>query len=165
MKSSPHGHGGSRRLAESLSASPRRSPRLRGSAGFTLLEVMLAVAIIATALLSLQTIVSGGLLAALTTVNRRAAREVCRERLEAIVADEAGASNDRGEDPVHGFKWSAAREERTVGAADTPIEKVVVVTVKVEYPVERPEPGGGSAEQMQTYELSTIVAAPKPQTP
>ncbi len=120
--------------------------RRRGRRGFTLLEVVFAVVIIATALLGLQATVAGSIRSAGNSVNRRAAREECRQKLEEILAgtvspDEAGELEDRP-----GFKWSARTEEVQVGTGETKTEVVRVVTVEMQFPADsETSESGGSA--------------------
>lgn len=78
-----------------------RSRRRRPRAGFTLMEVVFAVAIVATALIALQATVAGSIQSAGSSVNRRAAREECRAKLEEILAgvaspDGGGGGKDGG---------------------------------------------------------------------
>jgi prepilin-type N-terminal cleavage/methylation domain-containing protein len=129
--------------------------------GFTLLEVMAAVFIISGALLFLQAAVSGALLSSANSVNRRAARELCRQKIELVAGvetatGESATNGEAGEDETYGFKWSIAREERLIGASDQQTEKYIQVTVKVEYPVET-----NDESKTESYSISTAIPPPK----
>lgn len=102
--------------------------------GFTLLEVVFAVVIIATALLGLQATVAGSIRSAGNSINRRAAREECRQKLEELLAGtvEAGDSGDLPDRP--NFRWSSRIEEVQVGTGETKTEVVRVVTVEMQFP-------------------------------
>ncbi len=131
--------------------------------GFTLLELLMAVVIVATALVSLGAVVSQGIGSAADSVNQRAAREACRARIEAIAAGD----NVPDGGPIEGhetFTCQVTREERSTGAADTPDEKYIVVTVQVNYPSEREQttqtgmPGATSLPKgTASIQLSTIL--------
>lgn len=127
--------------------------------GFTLMEVMLAVAIISVALLALQSVVAGGLLSAGNSVNRRAARELCRRTLENMIATE-DSSPSSGTDQTYGFRWSTDRQEQLVGVGENgqPSEKVWIVTAKVEYTVDAPDGSGGATSKAEEVVLATVLA-------
>jgi uncharacterized protein (TIGR02598 family) len=131
---------------------------MRRRRGFTLMEVMLAVFIISVALVSLQSVIAGGLLSAGNSVNRRAARELCRRTLETAVATDE-SSPTSGTDQTYGFRWSVDRQEQTVGVGQNgqPSEKIWVVTARVDYTVEAPDGSGGSTSKEETVLLSTIM--------
>src|SRR5689334_1099187 len=113
--------------------------------GFTLMEVMLAVFIVSVALLALQAVISGGLMSAGNSVTRRAARELCRRKLETAVATD-DTSPTSGSDETYGFRWSIDRQEQLVGvgANGQPSEKVWIVVAKVDYTVDTADGSGGS---------------------
>ncbi|MCO5166163.1 MAG: type II secretion system GspH family protein [Planctomycetes bacterium] len=138
-------------------------PRMTGRGGFTLMEVVFAVAIVATALVALQATVAGSIQSAGTSVNRRAAREVCRAKLEEILAgaespDGGGELEDRP-----GFRWSARSEELAVGMPERATEVVTVVVVEVTFPVFSDAGGaaGGAASSSSSAEagMETISMA------
>lgn len=141
----------------------RRRRGERRAAGFTLMEVVFAVAIVATALIALQATVAGSIQSAGSSVNRRAAREECRAKLEEILAgvespDGGGDFEDRP-----GFTWSARTEELTVGMPEKATEVVQVVIIEVQFPVFSGGGGGkdgGSStaeEGMETITMASVM--------
>lgn len=134
--------------------------------GFSLLEVVFAVTIVAVALLGLQATVSGSILSAGDSINRRAARELARAKLEEILAkaamgeDESSGSGTFEEYPS--FNWSAHTEEVQVGAPDAPGGVVRVVTLQLSFPVEATEEGeqSGGEAGTATIELSSVLPEP-----
>jgi type II secretory pathway pseudopilin PulG len=136
--------------------------------GFTLLEVVFAVGIIATALLALMAGVSGSISSAGASINRRAAREVCRAKLEEILAGSEGAEGAGEVEDYPGFRWSSRTDELKIGVADRSTETVKVVTVEVTFPVDsqnqRPAADGSSGstgsttdEGMETISIASIM--------
>jgi type II secretory pathway pseudopilin PulG len=126
-------------------------------AGFGLLEVMFAVVITVTALLALQAVVSGGILSAANSVNRRAAREMCRTKLEEILA---GLETPNGSGTVEdweSFRWSASSEDVPVGAPEAQNEMVTVVSVEFTFPIETNQEDGDGTE---TIRLSAAMPPP-----
>lgn len=103
--------------------------------GFSLLEVVFAVAIVVTALLGLQAAVTGGIDSASSSINRRAARELCRGKLEEILAGVETPDNSGEFETYPGFTWESTFEELALGMPETQTEVVKVVTVKVSFPV------------------------------
>lgn len=92
--------------------------------------------IIATALLGLQATVAGSIRSAGNSINRRAAREECRQKLEEVLAgtispDDSGELEERP-----GFKWACRTEELQVGTGETKTEVVRVVTVEMQFPAD-----------------------------
>ena len=138
----------------------------RKTSGFTLLELLLTLVIVATALVTLGASVSTGIASASDSVNQRAAREVCRAKLEEAVA--TGQTTGGGSvDQYPGFQWSLNSQETTTGAADSPTEKYVVVTVTVTFPQDQAPAGSqptgaspGSSLSGGTIKLSTIMNPP-----
>ncbi|MBI3723110.1 type II secretion system protein [bacterium] len=126
--------------------------------GFTLLELLLAVAIVAFALVTIAAAVSNGIAIAGEASNLRVAREACRAKLESVVS---GTETSQG-GPIEGhetFQWSLAREEKTVGVGDSPTEKYHVITVTVTYPSDTAPSSPGQPGQ-GTIKLTTIVDPP-----
>lgn len=114
-----------------------RPRRLRGQrSGFTLLEVVFAVVIIATALLGLQATVAGSIRSAGNSINRRAAREECRQKLEEVLAGTLTAGDSGELEDRPGFKWSSRIDEVQVGTGETKTEVVRVVTVEIQFPAD-----------------------------
>jgi hypothetical protein len=114
------------------------------------MEVVFAVAIVATALAALQATVAGSIESAGTSVNRRAAREACRSKLEEVLLgiespDGSGELEDRP-----GFRWTARSEEVQVGAADHQTETIKVVTVEMSFPTFGSGGGGGGKDSSGT---------------
>lgn len=118
---------------------------MRASRGFTLLEVVLAVTIVATALLTLQATVSGSVNTAGASINRRAAREACRAKLEEVLAGITGPDGGGDFEELPGFKWTASTEERQVGAGEQKAEVLRIVKVEVEFPDEPRRQDDGKA--------------------
>lgn len=112
-------------------------------AGFTLMEVVFAVAIVATALLALQATVSGSIRSAGDSINRRAARELCRAKLEEILAGQESPDGGGEVEDRPGFRWSGRSEELQLGMPDAQTETVTVVTVEVTFPVDADSGGAG----------------------
>jgi hypothetical protein len=108
------------------------------------MEVIFAVGILATALLALDATVVGSIKSASTSINRRAAREVCRAKLEEILAkvtspDGGGEIEDRPN-----FRWTARTDELEVGAPEgEKTETIKVVTVEVTFPVSSTQESAG----------------------
>ncbi len=129
--------------------------------GFSLLEVVFAVTIVAVALIGLQATVSGSILAAGDSINRRAARELARAKLEEIIAqaaagrDEADGSGSFEEYPE--FNWSSRSDEVTVGAEGS-TATVRVVLLELTFPVEASEAGG---EGRDTIKLASVLPEPQ----
>lgn len=148
----------------------RRARRLRRArGGFTLMEVVFAVAIVSVALLGLQAAVSASIKSAGDSINRRAAREECRTKLEEVLA---GRQSPGGGGPIEDrpeFEWSSRSEERLVGMPEGATEKVLLVTVSVTFPVDESavgkggdEGGGGLAEGGKgTLSLSSLMSLPE----
>lgn len=146
--------------------------------GFTLMEVVFAVAIVATALAALQATVAGSIQSAGSTVNRRAAREECRAKLEEILA---GVESPDGGGEIEGrpgFKWSARSEDVTVGMPDKATETLKIVVIEVTFPVFGDSAGGSSGpatpggvaaptpsasfgEGTETIKMGSILAPPE----
>ncbi len=120
--------------------------------GFTLLEVIFAVGITATALLGLQATCSGAILSAADSIRRRAARAMARSKIEEIIVgvvspDDGGNFEDNPE-----FSWTATSEELLIGMPDSATEKVLVVKLEISFPIE-------TESGRDTLTLTTIVAA------
>lgn len=137
------------------------SRRPRRSSGFTLMEVVFAVAIVATTLVALQAAVAGSIQTAGSSVNRRAAREECRAKLEEILAGVASPDGGGEIEDRPGFRWSARTEELTVGMPDKATEVVKVVILEVQFPVFSSAGGGdGGAtveEGMETITMASVL--------
>lgn len=125
--------------------------------GFTLLEVVFAVVIIATALLGLQAAMSGAILSAADSINRRAARTLARAKMEEILTEEIDAegSGSFDEEGYAQFSWESRAEELGVGTAEgapSP-QSVRVVTLEVRFPTETGEGGN------ETLTLVSVLPA------
>lgn len=107
------------------------------------MEVVFAVAIVATALIALQAAVAGSIQSAGSSVNRRAAREECRAKLEEILAGVTSPDGGGDFEERPGFTWSARTEDVTVGMPESATEVVQVVIVEVQFPVFSGAGGGG----------------------
>ncbi|MEZ6187289.1 MAG: hypothetical protein R3F62_20045 [Planctomycetota bacterium] len=137
---------------------------MRLQRGFGLLEVVFAVAIVVTALLGLQAAVTGGIDAASSSINRRAARELCRSKLEEVLAGLEEPEGDGEFEDYPGFRWEATREELPLGMAEAQTELVNVITVKVTFPVLAGAVGGeeGGEDTTSELELSGVLWERKP---
>ncbi len=151
----------------------RRGRGARRAAGFTLMEVVFAVAIVATALIALQAAVAGSIQAAGSSVNRRAAREECRAKLEEILAGVSSPDGGGDFEDRPGFRWSARTEELTVGMPEKASEVVTVVVLEVQFPTFSggggggKDGGGGSSveESMETITMSSVMPFDEEQQP
>ena len=138
--------------------------------GFGLMEVVFAVAIVSTALLALQATVSGGIKSAGNSVNRRAAREVARAKLEEILAGIEQPETVSGELEDHpGFSVDARVEELMVGVPEAQSETIRIVTVELTYPItsiggggDEFDDGGGDDAETETIKLASVVPVPGP---
>lgn len=131
--------------------------------GFTLLELLLTLVIIATCLVALGASVSTGISSAADSINQRAAREICRAKLEEAIA--SGETSGGGQvENYPGFQYNLTSEEKTVGAADSPTEKYLVLTCTVSFPQDNPSPGASGAtsgsSQAGSLTLVTMVDPP-----
>jgi prepilin-type N-terminal cleavage/methylation domain-containing protein len=143
----------------------------RTNQGFTLMEVVFAVAIVATALAALQATVAGSIQSAGSTVNRRAAREECRAKLEEILAGSESPDGGGDFEDRPGFKWSARSEEVSVGMPDKASEVVKIVVVEVTFPVfadtgpagaeGAAAPTGSAEEGTETITMGSVLAPPE----
>ena len=124
----------------------------RAQRAFTLIELVVALAIVATALLGLQAVSSGAILAAGDSINQRMAREAARAKLEEILLglEEPDSSGELEEFPL--FKWTARSEEIVVGLPEQGggQNKIKVVTLELTYPVE------ANGEQSETGENTNV---------
>lgn len=122
----------------------------RARRGFGLLEVAFAVMIVSVALLGLNAAVSGAIDSAADSINRRAAREQCRAKLEEILAgvtppDGGGELEDYPE-----FRWTSRTEELQLGVPEYASETVKVVIVELEFPSSAASAGGGGGDKGPT---------------
>ncbi|MCA8924206.1 MAG: prepilin-type N-terminal cleavage/methylation domain-containing protein [Planctomycetes bacterium] len=131
--------------------------------GFSLLEVVFAVAIVVTALLGLQAAVTGGIDSASSSINRRAARELCRGKLEEILAGVEELEGEGEFENYPNFRWEATLEEQQLGMPETQTETIKLVTVKVTFPVLQGMQGGGgggdgeeAADTTDDFELTAV---------
>jgi type II secretory pathway pseudopilin PulG len=124
----------------------------RTRSGFVLLEVVVAVAIFATAILGLMATVSGARLSVGDTLNRRKARTLTQAKVEEIIAGITEPDGGGSFDDEPAFSWSASSEELSVGVGETQTEKVLVVTVTLSFPLDSGDGADGSLT------ATTIVA-------
>lgn len=137
--------------------------------GFTLLEVVFAVTIAATALIALQATVSGSILSAGDSINRRAAREMARAKLEEILAGVSDADGGGTYEDRPNFEWKASSKpmELTWPEGTTPPE-IKVVTLELTYPKldsEQGQQGGGEGRRGKITLNAILPLEPPPQTP
>jgi hypothetical protein len=134
------------------------------------MEVVFAVAIVSTALLALQATVSGGIQSAGNSINRRAAREVARAKLEEILAGVTAPEAAGGEiEDRPGFTLDARVEELMVGVPEAQSESIKIVVVELTYPITsiRPSSGeladtGDDEEPTETIKLASVLAPDAP---
>lgn len=142
--------------------------------GFGLMEVVFAVAIVSMALLALQATVSGGIKSAGNSVNRRAARELARAKLEEVLAGIEAPETLGGELEDHpGFVLDAQVEEVMIGVPDAAqTESIRIVTVQLRYPITAIRPAGsddlgagagGDEDETETIKLASIMPTDKQQ--
>jgi type II secretory pathway pseudopilin PulG len=137
--------------------------------GQTLLEIVVAVAILGGTLATLCAAMSGHIFRASDAARHRAARSLCRAKLaEATLRLAQAGSGDYEEEedaPIYpGFRWRIEEEDESVGESG---EQVVRLTVTVTYPIDDTESlresgsvhsvtledGGSGAE----YTLATFI--------
>jgi len=133
-------------------------------AGFSLLEVIFAVTIVAVALVGLQAAVSGAILTSGDAVNRRAGRELARGKLEEILAraalgEEGGAEGSGEFEAYPEFRWSSRTEEVQVGP-EGQTATIELVHLEVSFPVNAGEADEG--EPRETLKLSAVLPEPAP---
>jgi hypothetical protein len=124
------------------------------------LEVAFAVMIVSVALLGLNAAVSGAIDTAGDSINRRAAREQCRAKLEEILAGTTPPDGGGDLTDYPSFSWSARTEELMLGVPDqNPTEKVRIVIVEVRFPLSgRGVPAGEEAgEGMDKLSLASVL--------
>ena len=126
---------------------------MRRRDGFALLEVVVAVAIFATAILGLMATVSGARLAVGDTLSRRKARTLGQAKVEEILAGVTEPDGGGSFEDEPAFSWTATTEELMVGMTESQTEKVLLVTVTLNFPLDSGEEGNGSLT------LTTIVSA------
>jgi prepilin-type N-terminal cleavage/methylation domain-containing protein len=125
--------------------------RAAGERGFTLLEVLLALLITATAIAMLQAISNGSLKDAAETGKVRVAKMLLRSKLEEILAGiETGTGGEFEGYP--GYSWEAREEELQAGEQ----ESVRAIEVTIRYPTLR---GAGNAVEGDLDGPGTIRAA------
>ncbi len=127
--------------------------------GFTLLEILLASVILATCLVAIAAVVTGGIDAAVDAINLRAAREACRAQLEnaVVTAASSGGGTVTGQNAM---TWNLQRSEFMAGATESPDEKYDIVTVTVTYPSSTASSTPGQAAGTATIKLSAITNPP-----
>jgi prepilin-type N-terminal cleavage/methylation domain-containing protein len=113
------------------------SKRARTRRGFTLLELLLVILIFSVAIFGLLAASSNAMGTVADSINQRAAREVCRSKLEEAIANQE-TTGGGSVDGYPGFQWSLTSEEKTTGAADSPTEKYVILTASVTFPQDNP---------------------------
>lgn len=134
---------------------------MRRAAGFTLLEVMFAMGIMATSLLALMAGVSGSISSAGASINRRAAREACRAKVEEILVGAESPEGGGEVDGYPGFRWTARTDELKIGVAERSSETVKVVTVEVTFPSDGQRPADGastpSEDGLETIKIASVL--------
>jgi type II secretion system protein I len=130
--------------------------------GFTLLEVLLAMVIFAVAILSLSAASTNAITTVSDSINQRAAREVCRAKLEESIASQQ-MTGGGPVDGYAGFQWTLTSQEQTTGASDSPTEKYEILTCTVTFPQDSPAPttgGVGTPTSGGTIAFTTMVDPP-----
>lgn len=133
--------------------------------GFGLLEVAFAVMIVSVALLGLNAAVSGGIDTAGDSINRRAAREQCRAKLEEILAGTLPPEGGGELEDYTGFSWTSRTEELMIGVPDqTQTEKVRIVIVELTFPTSGRETAGeddaAAGESGDKITLASVLPEP-----
>jgi type II secretion system protein I len=107
-----------------------------GEAGFTLVEVMVALLIVATSIAALQAISNATLRSAVETNSLRIAKMLLRGKAEEVAAGvETGSGGSFDDQGFAGYTWDVAQATLQAGEEET----VVQVTVSVHYPTLRGE--------------------------
>lgn len=124
---------------------PRGTARSGRQRGFSLLELVFAVAIVASALLGLQAALSGAVLSASDSINRRAASVLARGKLEEILAGASPAEDSGSFEGHEQIRYTSSVEELAVGVGTggAPTERVRVVRLEVTFPLDAGEQGRG----------------------
>lgn len=145
--------------------------------GFSLLEIVFAVTIAATALIGLQAAQTGALNSAANSINQRAARELARAKLEEILVGAASPDGSGTFENYPNFNWTSRTEDLQVGLTDQGmVQTVKVVIFELTYPQwsrENQPPGSETPTtdgepDRETIRLSSILptdpnaAAPAP---
>ena len=132
--------------------------------GFTLLEVVFAVAIVATSLLALQAAIAGSVQVATDTVNRRAARALARTKIEEVLTGvvDAEGSGNFSEEGYEVFTWSSRAEDMPVGGAGETeaSENVRLVTVTISFPSDEGDNGRDTLELVSVMPAEDEAAGP-----
>lgn len=156
-------------MTRSLRALRRRTLRRRG---FTLLEIMVSLLIVTTALVTLQAVITENLERTENSMKRRTARTLARQKLEQAMANPEGATGSGGfDDPMlQDFQWNVQQEQITVGTSGQMIQLTVTVTWLIEQGTAGAQPRAtGSVSQdnqgfgdtgQGRFALTTYVPAP-----
>jgi prepilin-type N-terminal cleavage/methylation domain-containing protein len=161
------------------SPAPRRAEAARrrsGERGFTLVEILVALLIVATTIATLQVVSSATLRGAVETNRIRIAKMLLRQKAEEIAAGvEQGAGGSFEGFP--GYEWEASEQETPVtpesagtqGGQPVMPESVRTVTVLVRYPTAEggdpadvPENEDGPGQVRVTTLLDPLNAELKP---
>jgi len=134
-----------------------------GEAGFTLLEVMVAVAILAGTIAILQTVASHATRRADNASTLTIAKMLARERLGAVVSGVETGTGGQFED-YPAFSWEAATAEQTIAGEQT----AILVTVTVRYPTAQGDSsfyifdtgGTGAEDSPGIIRITTLIEPP-----
>ena len=129
------------------------------SGGFTLLEVVVALAIAAVALVGLFQAGTGGLLAVDTAARAQEAVQRAQSHLAAVGRDAALVQGDFTDDDGGGYRWRlrvrpvATRQVLAVGGNANAIETLFDVEVAISWP----GPRGDRSVVLKTLRLGTAA--------
>lgn len=109
------------------------SSRFRNSQGFTLIEVLVALAIVALALTALLQVFGGGLRAVSVSERYLMATMLARSVLDDFGTEIPAVAGEWSGDIADGYRWTArAAPSRTIGAIKNGNELQVPLEVQVE---------------------------------
>lgn len=115
---------------------------MSGRRGGFLIEIMIAVAIIATSLLAIYGGVSTEMIRAANTNRRRIAKNLAQTKLsEVLRGEESGSSGEF--DDYNGFSWDLDQQSYDIG-----VRQVIQLRLKVSFPLED-ENGDEQTEELE----------------
>ncbi len=140
---------------------------LRREGGFTLLELVVALAIAATTVTMLQVIANSAYRSAGDTSLKRRAKIMLREKAEAIATGAETGTSGEFDGDNEGFRWESSEQTLEVTTRSGAVVSVPKLTVSVRYPSREgdsgPHAGGGSTGDPPGTVRVTVLLDPSPQ--